>query len=99
MTSEYAALKRLENNPDFQVLRGLWAHQLGKIVNAMRTAGKRGTESAWRYYAGQQEGFELAVTQLERALAEMERQKENAEEKTNVDQIIEGIRKLGDQPS
>lgn len=72
MSAEYTHLMALQESQGYKILQALWAKEHAEIVKAMRKAGKRGNETSWRYFAGQQEGFELAVTHLERALLEMQ---------------------------
>lgn len=92
MKGEYAALKSLESHQGFAVLQALWASQGGRIMEAMQKAAARGQESAWRYYAGQLKGFDLAITQLERALAQMDREEQNKEEQKTADQLLKEIK-------
>jgi hypothetical protein len=71
MNSEYNDLYQLKNSKGYEFLVSLWAIQHQKIVDALRKAGKQNKEMNWRYFAGQQEGFEIAITQVDRALKEM----------------------------
>jgi len=97
---EYMALTQLRQSPGWQVLVALWAMQHKKIVDGMRKAGKTGRDSNWRWFAGQQEGFEIAITQLDRALGEMEAEvievDASQEAKTQVEELLKKIK--GDKP-
>jgi hypothetical protein len=73
MTTDYNDLKALELSTGYLKLQALWGHEGQKILDAVKRAGKKGNETSWRYYAGQMEGFELAITHLHRALADMEK--------------------------
>lgn len=95
MRGEYAALKGLQSHPGYKILQALWLHEHAKIVESMRKAARKNQESSWRFYAGQQEGFDLAVTHLDRALTDMERQEENVQEQKTADQLLREIK--GDQ--
>jgi hypothetical protein len=101
MTNEYQALMHLRSSPGWPVLQALWAIQHQKIVEAMRKAGKSNKELNWRYYAGQNEGFELALTQVDRALSDMEKARETAPETAEAQKQVEDLlRKVrGDEPS
>lgn len=77
MKSEYNILASLKAHPGWIILQALWAIQHGKVVEATRKAGKQGKESPWRWFAGQLEGFEIAITQLDRAMADMEKENED----------------------
>lgn len=95
MKAEYSALIALQNSAGWPVLQSLWALQHRKIVDAARKAGKQGKESAWRWYAGQLEGFEVAITQLDRALEDMRREDENVEASQEAqEQVDELLRKI-----
>lgn len=93
MRAEYNHLYQLKNSEGYTVLLALWALQHEKIVNAMRRAGKGGKESAWRYYAGQLEGFEVAITQVERAMKDMEEKGEDAVAHVEAQQQVEDLLK------
>ena len=91
MKAEYHQLKQLENHSGYQILMTLWAIQGQKILEASRRAAKKPNESSWRYYAGQQEGFELAITQLQRSLKDMEKDSENTEATVRTNEEIEEL--------
>ena len=85
MNSDYFDLKNLENSMGYKKLQALWAHEGAEVMKSMTKAAAKGQESAWRYYAGQLKGFELAIGQLLRALEEME--KEGAAEQESQHQM------------
>lgn len=91
MKAEYNQLKQLENNTGYQILLNLWIIQGQKILEASRRAAKKPNESSWRYYAGQQEGFEFAITQLQRSLKDMEKDTENLEATVRTNEEIEEL--------
>jgi len=74
MNADYLDLKTLQGARGYQKLQALWAHEGTRILESLHRAAARGQESAWRYYAGQMRGFELAITHLERALLQMEQE-------------------------
>lgn len=78
MKAEYNHLYSLKNHPGYEVLMALWAIQHQKITDAMRKSGKQNKEMNWRYFAGQLEGFEIAITQMDRALKDMAEKGEDA---------------------
>jgi hypothetical protein len=92
MKNEYTLLTTLENNPGFQLLQQLWVHQATEIQKERDRAAKRGSETAWRYWAGQETGFSLAVTALQRAIKQMENENENIESESRVDLLLNEIR-------
>lgn len=79
MKSDYVALKSLDQNHGYKLLQALWIHELTKIEEARDSAARRGSETAWRYWAGQEKGFKLAVMQLARSLAHMESESDDLE--------------------
>lgn len=78
MMSDYFDLKALQNSIGYQKLQALWAHEGNRIMDSTLKAAAKGQESAWRYYAGQMKGFDIAITHLERALLQMEKEGEAA---------------------
>lgn len=72
MKAEYMALMRLMNNPDYKVLEAIWTHHLTAVEKSRDNAAARGTESAWRYYAGQEKGAKKIITALPAAMLAME---------------------------
>lgn len=92
MKSEYAALAGLETNTGFRVLEALWIHQIAKIEEARDKAAAKGNETAWRYWAGQEKGFKLAMTARQRAMVEMEKEKENIDQESAIDRLFEEVR-------
>jgi hypothetical protein len=89
---DYMALKRLKSSPDFQVLQALWAKQGAKIIDAVKSAASRGSETAWRYRAGEMSGFETAVTLIERALIQAELEVDNRNADIDVDARLNDIK-------
>ncbi|PWT87989.1 MAG: hypothetical protein C5B54_11360 [Acidobacteria bacterium] len=96
MKAEYNHLTALKQHPGYDILMALWAFQFQKIVSAVRKAAKQNKELNWRYFAGQQEGFELAITQIERSLKEMEEKSDeapaNVEAQAQVDDLLRKIK-------
>lgn len=76
MNSDYFDLKQLQSSIGYQKLQALWAHEGVLIMHSLQKAAAKGQESAWRYYAGQMKGFDLAITHLGRALLQMEKEGE-----------------------
>jgi len=73
---DFYDLKMLQGMRGYQKLQALWAHEGVLLMNSLQKAAAKGQESNWRYYAGQLKGFDLAITHLERALAQMEKSAE-----------------------
>jgi hypothetical protein len=90
MTEDYGDLSDLKSRRGYQKLQALWVRQGKDIMNALNKASKeRGKDDSLRWNAGVWYGFDLAIGQLDRALAEMERDMENKEETTSVDKLLE----------
>jgi len=92
MKSEYVGLKSLENHHGYKILEALWIHELTEVEKARDSAAKRGGESAWRYWAGQEKGFKLAMTQLQRALVHMEHENEDLKDGTKIEDLLSELR-------
>lgn len=89
-------LKMLQGMKGYQKLQGLWGHEGALIMNSLEKAAAKGQESAWRYYAGIAKGFNLAITHLDRALMQMEKEGEGESEATKtVAELLKDVR--GDQ--
>lgn len=97
--NEYNALASLRTHQGYAVLQALWVASGQELMKRLQTAAGKGQESAWRYYAGQVFGFEVAIGQLERALKEMERDAENTRESMDIDKVITQIRGQKDTSS
>lgn len=95
MKQEYHALKFMEKSDGYKILQELWILQVSKIEEARDRAASRGQESAWRYQAGQEKGFKLAMTALVRALADMERSEEGLDEDNAAEKLLEEIKTRG----
>lgn len=89
---EQAALRGVQMSQGYKILQALWATQGAKIMDSMMKAAGKGQESAWRFYAGQMKGFDLAITQLDRALEQMAKEDINLEEQKTAEQLLAEIR-------
>lgn len=98
MNSDYFDLKRLESSIGYQKLQALWAHEGGEIMKSTLKAASKGQESAWRYYAGQIKGFDLAITHLTRALVQMEKEGEAQREEGDGQSTEDLLRELRGEP-
>lgn len=92
MHSDYLALKHLLTQPSYKLLEALWIHQVSNIEEARDRAASRGQESAWRYAAGKEAGFKLAMTAVQRALVEMEVAEPNEVEETKYEEMLEQLK-------
>ena len=81
MKSQYTKLKSLTDHPGWEILKQEWLAQITKIEECRDKAAKRGSETAWRYWAGQEYGAKLMTMTAEIALANME--KENLDDSEN----------------
>jgi hypothetical protein len=96
MKGEYIPLKQLSMHDGWKFLEQLWIYQVSEIEKTRDKCASKSSlkaESDWRYSAGMEKGFKLAMTALHRALAEMEKEMENEkdEEKSDVDKLLEEI--------
>lgn len=93
MNNDYAALTSLLNIHGYKLLEALWLHQISDIEKARDGAAKRGNESAWRYWAGQEKGFKLAMTALQRAIEHMEKDDDTLQTDDAIDRLLGEIKK------
>jgi hypothetical protein len=93
MNTDYMDLRQLQQSRGYQKLQALWAKQYAIVVEGMRKSAKKNQESAWRFYAGQMEGFDLAISQLDRALLQMEKEGESeTPASATVEELMKEIR-------
>ncbi len=76
MNSDFFDLKNLQGSAGYQKLQALWAHEGAKLLDSLQKVASKNNESNWRYTAGKMAGFDLAITHLERALLQMEKEGE-----------------------
>jgi|WetSurMetagenome_2_1015567.scaffolds.fasta_scaffold1272668_2 hypothetical protein len=96
MKGEYIPLKQLSMSEGWKFLQELWTYQISEIEKTRDKCASKSSakaESDWRYMAGQEKGFKLAMTALERALVEMEKEMESekSDEKSDVEKMLEEI--------
>lgn len=92
MTPDYLDLVELRKLRGYQKLQALWAEQGMKIMENLNKHSKlTGKDTSLRYYAGQWNGFDMAIGMLERAVEEIQRQIGNAAESTTVDELMEKL--------
>lgn len=70
---DYFDLKMLSGTKGYQKLMALWAHEYAAVMKSLQFTASKNNESNWRFQAGILKGFDLAVGQLERALADLEK--------------------------
>jgi hypothetical protein len=92
--SDYFDLKQLQGTRGYQKLQALWAHEGAKILDSVQKAAAKNNETNWRYVAGQMKGFDLAITHLERAILQMEKEGETGESPATeaVEELMKDIR-------
>lgn len=83
MRSELLALKRLQENPDFEVLRGFWIPLIAKIEEQRDRAAAKMSEDRWSYYAGQEKGAKLIAGALLLAIEDLETKGKDEEPSEN----------------
>lgn len=89
--AEYMALKRLENNPDYQILQAKWAYVVSEIQKSRDNAAARGQESAWRYFAGQEKGAQRIVLSLALAMADLESKDAELADESSYSKIVDEV--------
>lgn len=88
MKAEYIALTNLLNSPDWAYLENEWLHQVTDIEAARDKAARKPNESAWRYWAGQEYGFKLAMTTIRRSIQKMEEVDAELETESKIDKLL-----------
>lgn len=96
MNQDYIDLKSLEKLTGYQKLEALWILQVSKIEEKRDSAGSKSQESAWRYWAGMEKGFKLAMTARQRAIADMEQKENDLREESVADKILEEMKLKGE---
>ncbi len=98
MNTDYYDLKQLQASRGYQKLQALWAHEGAKLLDSLQKVASKNNESNWRYTAGKMAGFDLAITHLERAILQMEKEGETGESPATeaVEALMKEIR--GEKP-
>jgi hypothetical protein len=93
--AEYVALKGLMMHPGWAYLEQEWLAQITDIESARDKAAKKGTESAWRYWAGQEYGAKLMTQTARIAVERMEKADADLQERDVSEEILKeiGLRK------
>jgi len=92
MNSERVALMSLLEDPRYKLLQELWRKQVEKVQQGRDKAASQGRKSAWRYWAGQEKGFMLAITSIDRAILEMDSVEDKSETQIEIEKMIYEIR-------
>lgn len=92
MRDEYLRLKTLLESPGYKDLEALWFLEVATMEQGRSRAAARGQESAWRFFAGKEEGYKLAMTRVARALLAMEGEDDGLESEAKFDEIMSHIR-------
>lgn len=77
MNREAQILGQIQIHSGYKYLEDLWRERLSVIQEKRDKAAKNGQESAWRYWAGMEKGFQEAVLTLPLMLADMDNQVDN----------------------
>lgn len=90
---DYNDLRALRSHPGFKKLQALWAQDAALIMESIDKACKtNGRENSLKHASGRWNGFNIAITRLDRALGDMERNIENVNETSVADELLERIR-------
>ena len=92
MRSEYIALKSMIEHPGWKVLEGEWLAQMTKIQEARDRAAKRGNETAWRYWAGQEFGAKVMMMTAMVAMSRMEQENDSLKPDSEFDDLLKEVR-------
>ena len=92
MKSEYLALKHVMSLPGWSILEQEWLAQVSIIEEARDKAAKRGSETAWRYYAGQEFGAKLMMTTAMRTIQRMEKEDQELNPDKGYEDLLKEVR-------
>lgn len=92
METDYVALKSLESNNGYLALQDLWRQRFSEIQAKRDRAASRGQESAWRYAAGVEKGFQEAVMTLALYLQSVDSSDETSQTNERIDKMLSEIR-------
>lgn len=87
----YIILNQLMSHPGWKVLEELWLEEVTSIEDGRDKAAKRGSETAWRYWAGMEKGFKSAIIQPKIILARMEMDEDNSRAENKVADLIQEL--------
>lgn len=90
---DYNDLKSLKAHRGFKKLQALWAQDAALIMESIDKSCKtNGRENSLKHASGRWNGFNIAITKLDRALEDMERNIDNVRETSIADDLLEKIR-------
>jgi hypothetical protein len=92
MNSDYTNLRSLESNNGYLALQDLWREKFAEIQAKRDRAASRGQESAWRYAAGVEKGFQEAVMTLALYLQSVTSEDETNDANAKIDKMLSEIR-------
>lgn len=92
MSADYIALKSLESNNGYLALQDLWRERFSEIQAKRDRAASRGQESAWRYAAGVEKGFQEAVMTLAIYLQSIDTEDETNSSNEKIEKMLSEIR-------
>ena len=88
MSNELQILSILKDHVAYKHLEDLWRARLSEIQEKRDKAAQRGSETAWRYWAGVEKGFQEAVTLLPLTILHMEDELDSGDSEKRLDSIV-----------
>lgn len=92
MNRESQLLVHLQGHAGYKILEDLWRIRFAEIQEKRDKAAQRGSETAWRYWAGIEKGFREAVVTLEAELASMENEVDREQSDERFSAIAEELK-------
>lgn len=96
MNEDYLHLRTLKEAKGYKLLEAIWMHQISKIEESRDKAAQKGSETAWRYWAGLEKGTKLMATALDRALLDMEKEDQDLQGEDRITQMLDEIKVKGE---
>lgn len=90
--SDYLALTRLRENPDYKILTGRWLYLISEIEKSRDKAASRPSEGNWKYFAGQEKGAKLVMLALELAIKDLEEKDAELVDESKYNDLLKEIR-------
>ena len=92
MNGDIIALRELLNSDGYKILQGIWLQHTIEIEEARDRCAGRGHESAWRYWAGQEKGFKMAMMTLQKTIDDFEKENKPDEGQTYIEELLKSVR-------
>lgn len=95
MRAELMQLIQLQSHPGYKQLESIWMEKVSEIEEKRDSVASRNgqySQDSWKYQAGIEKGFKMAMLTLKFALIEMEQEHENETAEGKYNAIVQNLK-------